>query len=343
MRRSVFGAKFSKLGTKEGIAVLEESGYKLGFFPSPRNLETQRKIFETGITASLDVIGQYLSLSHATLEFIACKFENMNMLILDILFNSPAGVDFFRSQPKEEVSQFVHIVLPHLLEGRPIPIVTSTCPDYEPRSYRLRDGVGLFAERTIRGVDSLNDFFSRRSVVIDVDMHLADGDAADPIALASTGETRESFLQKTGTTVSRIRQVISGSGKSSYMSVMPMSSIFGGVDGYKHEHEKSIQLIQDLYKQKNKKVCATIDSLMRERKRLGDFDSIKSEEQQIFLVIGELAGYVTYGKQIDGEALVVSPGAKSVVPAYNFGVTGQNINPIIYIYDKKEKINLFTD
>ncbi len=283
----------------------------------------------------LETVEQNPSLSVMMLSAIEKSIQEAGDLMLEILLSKQEGLDFFRYMPKEEMASFSRNILTSKLSGEPMKLVSATCPDYMPRTYKLRGGVGLFAERTLGGVSKIKEIFDKYNTPFVVEMHLADGDVADANSLQATGESKVSFLEKISSSISLITSRIRELGMENYVGVMSMSELFGGIESYAVAHLKQKENLARLYAQSSRKVVSAVRNLSLERTQLGDFDDIAEPELQLNLVLAELAGYSTYGEKIGGSSLIVSPGAKSVVPAYNFGLQGSSVSPVVYVQNSR--------
>jgi len=336
---SVFGEFLPSLNTQDEIDRLRSEGFAIDRFASRYRYKSTQDILEPGVISMLDALDQYAGLSQVILGSVEKAVSDTSNLLLEILLNKQDGLDFFRFLPKDEIASFSRNVLLSRLSGEPLSLVSSTCPDYIPRTYQLRGGVGLFAERTLVAASKLRDLFEKYNVSFRLEMHLADGDVADPSSLEATGESRASFIEKIDSSVLAIRHRIRELGMQTYVSVLPMSNLFEGIASYAQAHHNQKESIAKLYAQSNRKVASAVKSLTQERKQLGDFDAIEHADLQFKLVIAELAGYSAYGHKIAGSSLIVSPGAKSVVPAYNFGLQGSRVSPVVYVQNNLNRKN----
>lgn len=337
--RSVFGGLLPSLKTNEEVASLRESGYHIDAFANAKSMRTSSDILESGIESMLRTLDTIPQLAHYAIPHLGEVVKNTSNCLLETILDKEDGLDFFRSMPKDEITNFARHVLTSSLLGTPLRLVSSTCPDYVPRSYLLQDGVGIFAERTMSGIERLKSRFDSYQIPLEIEMHLADGDVADESALLQTGETKDSFARKITSSIYAIRNQLQIRGMSDYVSVVPMTSQFDGINEYGHRHLQEKSRVHNYYLNGNKRVVSAVKSLLSEREQLGDFDQINDYDKRLDLVIGELAGYTTYGQKIAGEAVIISPGAKSVVPAYNFGLDYARISPVVYVYEKKSKEN----
>lgn len=322
-QRSVFG----------GVISYKQISSNYGY----RRLESNRNILDTGVESLLRSVLHISELESNSSEITFQNFIDTCLLIVDLVLADNPGLDYFRSNPHEELGNFANLVYQSKARNTQIKLVSSTCPDYEPRSYLLRDGIGIFAERTIEGFTKVKNTFSKFGVDPKLELHLADGDLIDPVALRLSGESESSFSKKISTSVEKISNKVADL-KMENIDISVMSSLFeSGLSGYSSAHSSAKEVIKKLHNDGNRRVRSAIANLKKERIELGDFDSISNPDVQNELVIGELAGYLAYGQVIGSSAPIISPGAMSVVSAYNFGKSYSQVSPIIYIYGGKGK------
>jgi len=244
------------------------------------------------------------------------------------LFRPPPGLEFFQRFPKEEARQFNRLMEICRQENRPLPIVCPVCPDYLGH-YRLGDGAGKTAGKALNRVRDLQHFFKDRGLAIFIQIHLADVEALDPLILQLSGETAESFFDKTRQSREVIKQKIGRMDLESVVAVSSMAESFtqAGLDyiSLLQENEAKIRVSD------SRKVRRTKEALVTERQKLGDFDRLNPAQIEA-MAITELANYSAYGDLVNGQAVILSPDALSAVPAYNFLRGGEKLfNPTIYV------------
>ena len=306
--------------TPEGFDALREAGYSFSPFDSPRQFKMQADILDVAIK----------TISGLTTE--SGIVRDTAYLVLDGLMAAPKGFEFFPRFPKEEVAQFCRLAAENRLNQAPIPIVCPVCPDYCGH-YQLLDGISNPAQSVLNKTATLKDFFGRRNFHFFIQMHMADVEAYEPLILKASGETTESFLKKTANSIIITRKKIEELGLSELIQIESMQAIFvaAGLDYFELKRTNA----QKIKVSESRKVRRVMESLMTERRHLGDFNLVDPANQPA-MAAEELANYSAYGDLINGQAVILSPDTLSPIPAYNFLRGEQELfNPTIYLKNVK--------
>lgn len=306
--------------TPEGFDALREAGYSFSPFDSPRQFKVQAEI--------LDVVIK--TISGLTTE--SGIIRDTAFLVLDSLLEAPKGFEFFPRFPKEEAAQFCYLAAENRVSQAPIPIVCPVCPDYRGH-YQLSDGISNPAQSVLNKAATLKEFFNKRNFPFFIQMHMADVEAYEPLILKASGETTESFLTKTANSIINTRKKIEELGLSGLIQIESMQAVFiaAGLDYFELKRTNA----QKIKVSESRKVRRVTESLMTERRRLGDFDLVDPANQPA-MAAEELADYATFGDLVAGRAVILSPDASSAIPAYNFLRGGQKLfNPTIYLKNVK--------
>lgn len=309
-----------ELRTKVGFDALREAGYSFSPFDSPRQFKMQADILEVAIKA----------ISGLTTEFGVVR--DTAFLVLDGLIEAPKGFEFFPRFPKEEVAQFCYLAAENRLNQAPIPIVCPVCPDYRGH-YQLLDGISNPAQSVLNKAVTLKEFFNKRNFSFLIQMQMADIEAFEPLILKASGETTESFFKKTANSIISTREKIEELGLDGLIQIESMQAIFiaAGLDYFELKRTNA----QKIKGSESRKVRRATESLMTERRRLGDFDLVDLANQPA-MAAEELADYATLGDLVAGRAIILSPDALSAIPAYNFLRGGEKLfNPTIYLKNVK--------
>lgn len=309
-----------ELRTKVGFDALREAGYGFSPYDSPEQFKMQADILEVAIK----------TISGLTTEFSIVR--DTAFLVLDSLMAAPKGFEFFPRFPKEEVAQFCRLAVENRLNQSPIPIVCPVCPDY-CGYYQLLDGISNPTQSVLNKAAILKDFFGRRNFPFFIQMHMADVEAYEPLILKASRETTKSFLKKTANSIISTREKIEELGLSGLIQIESMQVIFvaAGLDYFELKRTNA----QKIKVSESRKVRRVMESLMTERRRLGDFDLVDPANQPV-MAVEELANYSAYGDLINGQAVILSPDTLSPIPAYNFLRSGQELfNPTIYLKNVK--------
>jgi len=314
------------LESQEGLDVLREQGYGISEFASFKEFRQQAKTVELALKATSQAMEGLTGGEEQLCSDIA-------YFVLDSMMNTPKGFEFFQRFPRGEVGQFCRLAVESRVNDKAIPVVCPICPDYQGH-YRLGDGVGSTAERVLSNMSTMLEFFAKRSMPIFINMHVADVEAFDELILRASNETARSFLEKTSRSTVAIQEKINGLRLEKVMVVSSMLEVFdqSGVnyDEFKRSNVEKIQSSE------RRKVKRTINALVEERVRLGDFDLIDSKHYEQ-MAAEELANYATYGDLVNGQAVILSPDTLSPIPAYNFLRNGRDLlfNPTIYLKSVK--------
>ena len=200
------------------------------------------------------------------------------------------------------------------------------CPDTS--GYVLGDGIGDVLPKGIEYSVMFESVFKKHEIPTIFDIQVADVEGLDPVILKNTGETTDSHFMKTKGTIEKGRSEIERRKLGSVVAVRSMLEAFteAGLDF----REVQIEAANKIRSSQNRQVANVVDGLIKERVRLGNFvrfdDATKRE-----LVINELASYAAFGEMSGGDAIILSPDAKSAVPAYHFSIDDNNkFSPVIY-------------
>ena len=160
------------------------------------------------------------------------------------------------------------------------------------------------------------------------DVQVADVEGLDPVILANSGETTESHFAKTSETIRKAQAEVATRGHGEFMIVRSMQAAFTET-GMEYGTTQAIA-VERIAASQDRKVNKTINGLLAERVRLGNFDHFDAEARRE-LVIAELAGYAAYGAMVKGRAAILSPDAMSAIPAYHYSLdTPEQFSPVLY-------------
>ncbi|MEK7513580.1 MAG: hypothetical protein AAB580_01695 [Patescibacteria group bacterium] len=311
------------LKSHEGLKILKEAGYGFTGFDRPQNFKMQAEILDLAVKTA------------GSLTSETAVISDVAHLVLDSLFDSPRGFEFFPRFPKEEVVQFTKLAVASRENNLPLPITCPVCPDYEDRGYKMSDGIGISMGRVFDNFEALKDFFSKRNFPFFIDIHVADVEVMEPLILQAAGETRESFLGKTGRTMTEINNKAVRLGLGEVVRAKSMLEIFSqaGLD-YAALKQRNKEKLLQAQPTNYRKIGNVLNSLISERIRLGDYDERIGAANFVEMVAEELADYATYGDLVAGGSVILSADASSAVFGYNVlraGQDGKPVNPTIYL------------
>lgn len=173
----------------------------------------------------------------------------------------------------------------------------------------------------------IDSIFNDNGISTEYYIHLADVEAEDQVLLEHTHETTETYYAKTRSTLSKIKDAVYNRGYDN-VHVDSMNNFFSSC-GIRYV-DQQMHAADYIFSNLNMRVRSVLNNLIAERKRVGDFVGI-NPDQQLELVVAELAGYAAYGSVIAGKAIIISPDAMSATPAYNYFVSEKSINPVFYV------------
>jgi hypothetical protein len=183
----------------------------------------------------------------------------------------------------------------------------------------------------LKGLDyskKIHDFFINYGFNAFFEVHVADVEGLDPIILANTNETTESFFTKTNETIKKAQTEVINRGYQDFISIQSMQKAFDKAGMKYVEMQREIASQHDV--PQSNKVNKDIINLINERTKVGDFNKLDIAAKHKTAVT-ELAGYAAYGKMIGGRAIILSPDAMSAIPAYHYSLNKQEqFSPVFY-------------
>jgi hypothetical protein len=246
---------------------------------------------------------------------------------LCLIVSPPGRLEVTPRNSKQELPQLAKLLLASQIKDEPVPVVVPVCPD--TNGYILSDGIGEIAPKGISYTAMLNQYLAKLGIASKTQIHVADVEGLDPVLLEHTGETIDSHFAKTTSTRLKAEDRVILGGHNEYITVGSMNDAFEDAGhSFLEVRQRAMAVIADSTDKRVKKVVA---GLLAERIKLGNFDRFDDRER-LDLVVTELASYAAYGTLIGGEAIILSPDAKSAVPAYHFlgNENGGGVSPVLY-------------
>ncbi|GEM_PF-2863903 len=247
-------------------------------------------------------------------------------LALELLLQPPKGIEVCSRNPKIELPQLAKLFVRSKLREQPAPFVVPCCPD--TNQYRLGDGLGEVVPKGLDYCEEVQQLFAKHGFKVHFDVQVADVEGLDPVILARTGETTKSHFAKTSETIRKAQQEVAERGVGEFITVGSMQSAFTEL-GIEYDATQAIATGR-IGASQDRKVNKTIDGLLTERVKLGNFNRFDSDARRE-LVIAELAGYAAYGVMVGGRAAILSPDAMSAIPAYHYSLTSpEQYSPVFH-------------
>lgn len=316
-----------QMRTVEDLEELEMQGYELrshfGIL-SPKRFESDRVRLGFVNRALTREAGNLLASMPATEVQSACV--DSSKLALELLLQPPKGIEVCSRNPKAELPQLAKLLVQSKLYDQPVPFMVPCCPD--TNQYRLGDGLGEIVPKGLDYCEDVQQLFAKHGFKARFEVQVADVEGLDPVILDRTGETTESHFAKTSETIRKARQEVAKRGHEDFMVVRSMQTAFAETD-MDYEAVQAIA-VERIGASHDRKVNKTVDGLLAERVKLGNFDRFDGEARRE-LVIAELAGYAAYGAMVGGRAAILSPDAMSAIPAYHYSLeTPEQFSPVLY-------------
>jgi len=316
-----------QMRTVEDLEELETQGYELrshfGIL-SPKRFESDRVRLGFVNRALTKEAESLLATTPATEVQAACV--DSSRLALELLLQPPKGIEVCSRNPKAELPQLAKLLVQSKLRNEPVPFMVPCCPD--TNQYRLGDGLGEIVPKGLDYCDDVQQLFAKHGFKARFDVQVADVEGLDPVILARTGETTESHFAKTSETIRKAQLDVAKRGHEDFIAVRSMQTAFTET-GMEYGTSQAIA-VERIGASQDKKVNKTIDGLLTERVKLGNFDRFDGEARRE-LVIAELAGYAAYGAMVGGRAAILSPDAMSAIPAYHYSLnTPEQFSPVLY-------------
>jgi len=326
-------ARLPDLRTVEDLEKLEGQGYELRRSDldfrtlNPERFASQRNLFGFFKRALAKEVGGFLADGlDITAEEVEVACVESSMLALELILNPPTGIEVCARNPKLELPQLARLLAQAKLFEQPFPFTVPCCPD--TNQYGLGDGIGDVVPKGLDYCDAVRKLFASHGFDAYFDVQVADVEGLDPVILANSGETTESHFAKTGETIRKAQAEVEKRGHDDFIVVRSMQTAFTdkGME-YRAAQALAVERIAD---SQDRKVNKTIEGLLSERVRLGNFDCFDAETRRE-LVIAELAGYAAYGAMANGSAVILSPDAMSAIPAYHYSLDKpEQYSPVFY-------------
>ena len=245
-------------------------------------------------------------------------------LVMGLLENQIERVDFMRDFPLVESLRLLELAIESVSCGVDLPISVPVCPDYQAESGYddLGCGVSRTALRFLDRFPLLSGVFSKRGIKIKAEMDFADVEILDPFLGRRLNLNKDEFFSRVAASRNATKQEIASRGLADKIEVGSMLNRFqdNGIDYAVRQHQFADQILSDYSLGKNRKVKLTLNALIKERTKIGDYQTLKLSSDSEYLEVAayELAGYAVYGELIGPDALICSPDAESAIPGYNF-------------------------
>lgn len=316
-----------QMRTVEDLEELETQGYELrshfGVL-SPKQFESDRVRLGFVNRALTREAGDLLASTPTQEVQSACV--DSSKLALELLLQPPKGIEVCTRNPKIELPQLAKLLVRSKLYDQPVPFMVPCCPD--TNQYRLGDGLGEVVPKGLDYCDEVQQLFTKHGFKARFDVQVADVEGLDPVILARTGETTESHFAKTSETIRKAQLEVAKRGLEDFVEVRSMQSAFTET-GLEYGAMQAVA-VERIVASQDRKVNKTIDGLLAERVKLGNFDHFDGEARRE-LVVAELAGYAAYGAMVGGNAAILSPDAMSAIPAYHYSLeTPEQFSPVLY-------------
>lgn len=270
-------------------------------------------------------------------------------LAMSLLENPIEGIDFMRNFPLAETCGILELAIESVSCGVDLPIVVPACPDYPESGYELGNGPSRTATMFLNRFSALEKFFLGYGIDVKTEIDIADVEILDPFLGRRLNLKQDEFFARISATQSAVEQEILSQGLVGKVSVCSMLGRFQdlGVDYPVRQQELSSRILSDYSSGQNRKVRLTLNALVKERIKIGDYQSLglSSDSEHLEAAAYELAGYAAYGELIGSDALICSPDAQSAVPGYNFLKKDNSaISPTAFIKpSRREHGSLFAD
>ncbi len=257
--------------------------------------------------------------------------EQIGGLLHELVDKPIKGSLLFQRNPQKEIPRMTNLLFDAKFENNPVLIVAPVCPDYEPRTYQLNDGVGETAEKVLSTYPYIRDLFYKYDFQTKLRIDVADVEAFDETILQVSRETTPIFLDKVGRTKSAI------TARAGHSSDIEVGTIYEVFQRHSFDYRKAVtRNAFEILEAKSGSRASVRDQLIIERQKNGDLREVGGS-QVPSLISMELGGYAAYGEFIGGQAVILSPDAASAIPAYHFGVfKTQEFSPIIYLKNPPE-------
>lgn len=306
----------------------------IDLFDGPQNLQNERLLYQQASETLVQQIIELLPKNSSMIDRIVQSSGQTMEIMLDLLFLGKSQLVCFEHAPAQQADSFAKMLFQSALLGADFPIVSPVCPDYGESGYSLRNGMSATAKRSIDAFRTYQPLFTRHGVHPHLTIHLADTEAHDPLVLQATGETTTSFIQKLMGTRESIDQYVHEQKLDGAVTASSMEQYCRtrGI-AYDAAIESEAETIEHT---DHKRIRSVFERLKKDRKQNGDYHTIFGITPGK-MVANELAGYSLYGKAVGGRAFIVSPDAKSAVPAYNFSTSTDSVNATAYIKRQEGK------
>lgn len=270
------------------------------------------------------------------------EVASVRLLVTDLMLAAPPGFDVARHFPKAEYPRITDLAYESASCGVPIPISVATCPDYLVGGYSLGSGIGDYAKTFLTKLPELIKIFKRREFRVDIDLVVADGDAVDPFLMSRRNINMEAFLCQTRQTQAAIQTEIKRRG----LDCVTTSSLLDQCEELGIDYARELEIAAgEILRKKDGKVQKVRDALIQERLQNGEFQQLgllPEEYEQASAY--ELAGYALYGALVGSDAIVCTMSSTTAVAGLNMlKVDPNTVSPTIYVYEKKERHELFID
>jgi hypothetical protein len=322
----VVASLLPQMRTVEDLEELEMQGYDVrsSFGDlNPRRLEADRTRLGF-VNRALTREAETLLVSMPAAE-VQSACIGSSRLALELLLQPPKGIEVCSRNPKTELAQLAKLLVQSKFCDRPVPFMVPCCPDMD--QYCLGDGLGEIVPKGLDYCEKIQQLFAKRGFTACFDVQVADVEGLDPVILDRTGETTESHFAKTGETIHKAQQEVAKRGLEDVV-VRSMQSAFTEA-GMEYGATQAIA-VKRIGASQERKVNKTIDGLLTERVKLGNFDRFNDDARRE-LVVAELAGYAAYGAMVGARAVILSPDAMSAIPAYHYSLNApEQCSPVLY-------------
>lgn len=321
LRAGTVREQLPSISTSEDIAEHRENGVNfglLGEFAGVRALQPHRdklRAVNDAIARTAESIATDSGVvegSEQSIEIITASVTS-SMAALNLIVDPPRPMEISPRNSKQEMPQLGRLLVESVASGKPLKVVVPCCPDTD--QYILGSGVGEIAPKGIDYCVRLQGYLEALGVASVYDIQIADVEGLDPVLLEHTGETIDTHFAKTKETTSKAEALAIVKGLDDVATVGSMNGAFEAKGlSFLELRERAIASIAG---SQNKKVKKVVSDLLAERVKLGNFDRFGAEARYD-LVVTELAAYAAFGAMVNGEAIILSPDAKSAVPAYHY-------------------------